>query len=164
MTVEEFVNEYVDIEEGKEKEFFLEHIDTTLYVPYRSKLNLCTQIVNLTTHTETDEETLFWMNTPARALMFKIKLIETYTDIELDYTADILEIYDQLERFDLIDTILSYIDQKELQRFSDILTYVGEDVYENERGIVSFAERIMTSVNNTWNGFPDALVKVETNE
>ena len=133
MTVQEFIDLYNSYEDNIE-DLELEIVE---YVPFLQKVNLCKAIIEDTTY---DEKKNFKMNSALRNLLYKLVLVDTYTDVDIDF-GDPYEEYDALESEYALTTLLSYIDEEEIRRFDEIMQCELNDLYQNERSHAAIARR-----------------------
>ena len=130
ITVKDFVNKY-KLEQNKQD--FLEIHVVKNYVPLETKLNDCDRIVKSTyywTNPVTGKSELKVMSTNTY-VMFTMKMIDRYTDIELDFR-QVIEEYDMLMAEGLIDALYSLIPERELKEYDMFLKMEESDLMQNE--------------------------------
>ena len=112
------------------KEFIKKHI-TTSYIPYSTKYLQCTDVVNKTTRRKDGDIEIIRVDSAMQYLFSNMKLIELYTDIEIDKTK-IMDEYDKLNEIGAIDELINAIPPTECAEFSAILGMKMDDFYRNE--------------------------------
>ena len=164
MTVKEFVEGY---KKAKDKIDFVNKHITTNYVPYIEKVTHCKSIAKATTHKMVGENEYFVIDSPTRHLLYTIKLIELYTDIEIDLQ-NIANDYDELNKNKILGVILNAISEDEQTEFKFILESVMNDIYENERSVGAILgiskEAIGMTIGSIFDGIQDAFEKNEVPE
>ena len=130
ITVKDFVNRY-KLEQNKQD--FLEIHIVKRYVSLETKLDDCDRIVKSTyywTNPVTGKSELKVMSTNTY-VMFTMKMIDRYTDIELDFR-QVIEEYDMLMAEGLIDALYSLIPERELKEYDMFLKMAESDIMQNE--------------------------------
>ena len=135
MTIAEFVKQF-NKEQNKEN-FVKKHI-TNNYVKYAEKIARCRNIIQICCYSSIGEKTFFKINSPVKAMLLQMTLIQCYTDIEID--ASDLDGYDMLMQSKVFGTIIKSIDESEIILFNSILDMMIDDEIMNTRDIVSFLE------------------------
>lgn len=130
ITVKDFVNRY-KLEQNKQD--FLEIHIVKRYVSLETKLDDCDRIIKNTYYwtnpvTEKSEFKVMSTNT---YVMFTMKMIDRYTDIELDFR-QVIEEYDMLMAEGLIDALYSLIPERELKEYDMFLKMEESDLIQNE--------------------------------
>ena len=143
MTTTEFINEIIDIAAKVDKEGLIaavkKHV-TCEYLPISEKIAKCELIVNSTERAKLDDETeVYRLNSPARFILYTLVMIDSYTDIEIDFKDSTGE-FDLLSENRLTPIILNCIPKDELESFQMIMNMVKEDSYYNERDLVSWID------------------------
>ena len=133
MTVQEFIDLF-DSYEGDAGNIELEIVE---YVPFNQKVDLCRAIIDDTTH---DKNGDFKMNSAFRNVLYRLVLINTYTNIDIDF-GNAVEEFDMLESRYAFGFILSHINDDEIRRFDEIMQCELNDLYQNERSQAAIARR-----------------------
>lgn len=146
MEVKEFVSEYKKCATDQLKDrFFKKHIVAN-YIPYELKIAHCENIAKNTMYLTVDEENnIYRQNSPMRYVLFVLTLIKLYTDIEIDFN-DSLNIFNELDMNNLIDTIITYIPSSEYSKFQTVLNMIIDDEIENNRNIVSYIDNNISAL------------------
>lgn len=139
MNVQEFINEYKEVE--NKTEYLQKHVVTD-YIPYFQKVAECNKIVDLTMYKTINNKKTFWVDSPTRGNLFICRIISNYTDIEMG--ENVAESFDMLNKNNLISEILHVIPEKEYKEFSTVLQMVTDDLMENTR---SFAGYLTTKLD-----------------
>ena len=169
ITVDMFCKTYKANSKAKDKtfeEFIKKHI-TTEYVDYVTKVVYCKNIVKASCYIKDGDREFIKINSEKRYLFFVMRLIELYTDIEIDEDNVVSE-YDKLNKIGAIDVLMSAIPEKEYTEFSTLLNMEMDDFRDNEYSITallynlknsfSLSEEIINSV------IKDLTKETETNE
>lgn len=104
-----------------------DNLQTVDYVPYVEKIVLAQDIVSKTAYKDGDVH----FNSPFAYLFYILKLIERWTNIEID-ASKLTEEYDELNKLGLIEKIVEKIPEKERNEFDVIYKMVLDDVERNE--------------------------------
>lgn len=164
MTVAEFIKEY---ETGiKKTNYKLEKHVILKYLPHTKKVALVKGVIDASSYVEVDGKKMYRRNTPTKIFLFSMRLISEYTDIEIN-NADVVNEYDALVSSGAMDSLLSCIDEKELNILKGLLDFVQDDLETNTRSLVSFLETKFDSANIAFNTIlgvldrPDIKAKIE---
>lgn len=141
MKIEEFINGYKNA--TKKEDYVKKHI-TNNYVPYSTKVAQCKKLVDVTSYVNINDKKMYYVNSPAQALLYNLLMVDLYTDIDLSYSE---EEFDMLDSDGLIDVILANISTNELTRFTEVLAMTKQDLIENERDFVSFIDKKIDALN-----------------
>lgn len=133
ISVDMFVKTYKANSKAKDKTFedFMKKHITTSYIPFMNKVAICGSIAKVTCHVKEGEREFIRFDSPTRYLIFVMKLIENYTDIEVG-TDNVAEQYDKLNEVGAINTLINYIPEAEYAEFSTILNMKMDDLRDNE--------------------------------
>lgn len=120
------------------------------YVPYAEKITLCTNIVKSTSYEYKDSEPIkMCVNTPARFCLFELTLVNTYTNLQIDFTRG-TECFDKLNQANLFEKIRQYIDAKEYDEFNVVLHMVVDDFDANNKNTMAYLERLVNTTMETF--------------
>ena len=101
ISVEMFVKTYKAQAKGKDEtfqEFIKKHI-VNEYVDYLTKDAYCSKIVESSTHIQDGEHTIIKVNSTVRYMLFVMRLIELYTDIDINFEdVQFIKQYDELNK------------------------------------------------------------------
>lgn len=109
------------------------------------------------------EREVFHQNSAAKYMLYYLTLVDLYTDLEIDFK----ESLDTFEKINgsILDTIISYIDDRELKEFQMLLEFACDDILTNEYEMHSFirnqAERFGSLIGNI---ISPALQGLDTNK
>ena len=133
ISVDMFVKTYKANSKAKDKTFedFMKKHITTSYIPFMNKVAICGSIAKATCHVKEGEREFIRFDSPTRYLIFVMKLIENYTDIEIHDDVVAIE-YDKLNEVGAINTLINYIPEAEYAEFSTILNMKMDDLRDNE--------------------------------
>lgn len=168
MTVKEFVEGYkkAKINDKTKENFFNKHIIKD-YIPYLEKIVICNQIIKTTQHIKNDTIKIFKANSPSMMLMYNIKIVDNYTDIDIEKEINdgmgMDEIYDILTYTGAMIDIYKFIPESELVEFKQLLDMTLEDVYTNEYSVVSSINNILDAIKSISNGFVSGIENTLSN-
>ena len=157
MTVKEFID---GANKAKNVDEYIEKHIVNKYIGYAEKIAKCESIVDATSKMKAGDEEFFRVNSPAKFLLYSLNLINSYTDIEIDFQNPI-ECFDELESTGLASGIVSKIPQQETISFQMILKMVSDDLYENERSIVGYFSTKIKALNQI---FETVMDEIQTGE
>ena len=155
MKIDDFIRKY---NSAKDKEKYLKESIKKTYIPYHEKVADCERVVRATTiykENESDIE-IFRLNTPAQFMIFTMNIISKYTEIEYDET---LDAYEKLDQLNIINTLISYIPERERAAYNTLLNMVQDDYMENNRSLVSFIETKVKALGLSVDAILDAMSK-----
>ena len=143
ITYKQFVTKYNNSE--NKAAFCKSHIVNN-YVAYEEKLTEVRRIADLGNYSsvpsledENESKTIFKRNTPIMYYLLKMRLLNDYTDIEIK-DGEELETFNALEEVGAVDALVSSISENEVTKWHTMLQMVNDDIYMNEREIVSYLE------------------------
>lgn len=151
MNYKKFIEEYNN---ANDKMKCIHRHITSEYVSYQDKIVQCRKIIDTTCrktiNIKGQERSVFWLDSPMRHMFYIITLLSFYTDIEWNKSVgednENLVVFNELSRcgaiYDLIDSIPAF----EKAAFDTVLDMVYDDVYENERSIVSYCDSKIDAV------------------
>lgn len=168
--INEFIKQYkeciADVINKKSEEKFIEkHVFKDKYINFEEKCSICNRILNAShfvkTKIEDKEHKIFVANSPSMYMLYKLELINQYTDIEIEFNeGKALESYNALDSLNLIDVIISMIPKTETDKMQEILDMKLDDLYENEHNIIGYIDRKLSALGNLFG----ALDVVMSNE
>ena len=148
ISVDAFLREYgvVTKQKGTAMENFIKKHIVTDYVSFLEKEVTCTNIVNSTTRIIEENREILKINSSARYLLFVMRLIDIYTDIEIDFTdAKYVYQYDDLNKVGAIDNLIAAIPEREYSEFSTLLNMKLDDFRDNEYSITALLYNLKQS-------------------
>lgn len=161
ISVEMFVKTYKAQVKGKDEtfqEFIKKHV-VNEYVDYLTKDAYCSKIVELSTHVQDGEHTIIKVNSTVRYMLFVMRLIELYTDIDINFEdAQFIKQYDELNKIGAIDTLISAIPEGEYTEFSMLLNMRMDDFRDNEYSVTAILYNLKQSLSLS-NEIVDAVFK-----
>lgn len=141
ISVDAFLREYSVAKKQKETAvdtFIKKHIKNE-YIGFIEKSVICDGIVKATTRVKDGDIEVIKIDSANRYIFFIMKLIDLYTDINIEITDDtnIAEIYDKLNKVQAVEAILNNIPESEYSEFSTILNMKMDDFRDNEYSITA---------------------------
>ena len=172
MTVQEFVKKY----KVNPKSMDLKNHIVNKYVPFIEKVALCNNIVQSTSYTKVGDRDVIMINTPARYVLFVMHIINTYTDLDVDFTdGNFVKDYDALKEIGLIEA-LTAVDQttgecllpmSEYEEFNVLLNMALDDLRDNQYSLVAmmynFKESLHISADMVENVISEITEKISEN-
>ena len=161
MTVTEFIEGY---KKATDKEDYIKEHVIREYVPFLEKVTRCESVVRVTSFVKVDDQEVFKQNSPARFIFYMTTVIMSHTDIVIDPNR-IHEEFDLLNGTDnLLGQILLCIPKHELDEFQMVINMVRDDMYENERSMTGFFERITEGVGLAIQTVLDTIAKADNGD
>lgn len=148
ITIKEFVEKYVSLQGEKSKDAFIDsHMIKDAYVDIEEKIYLCDAIIKASsTHIGDDGIEIYDKNSVLEYMSFSLVMINNYTDIDADVEDfERLEIYNLLDKNNLIDKIIAKIPQTELEKMNFVLKARKQDYYDNNRSMPSVIESAIST-------------------
>lgn len=142
MKINEFIKEYA---EATDKQQCIQNHITESYVSYATKVVKCQNIIDITSSKEVNGEKVYVVDSTARFMLYTLMLIESYTDIEIDYSQPVV-CFDMLSENGIIAEFLVVIPQQEQKMFQMVLDMVRDDKYANERDLPSYIDNKITAM------------------
>lgn len=115
------------------------------YIPLSEKIARADNIINASYYIEVEKpdgtkEKKFHVDSVVRMMLFKISLIDMYTDLERGEGDSVLDEYDQLCRSSALDIIIDSISKNEFNEFTSVVECVANDVMTNEYELHAFVK------------------------
>lgn len=175
ITVDMFCKTYKAQSKGNTKTFyeFLQKHIVTDYIPYLTKDAYCTNIVDVTSHINEGNRSIIKINNSMRYMLFTMKLIELYTDIDITFEdGKFINQYDELNKIGAIDMLIGgvpdegveFIPIKEYSEFSTILNMKLDDLRDNEYSVVAMIYNLKNSLSLSEDVISAALKEVAKEE
>ena len=148
ITVDMFCKTYKANIKAKDKTFtdFINKHITTKYVDYIKKTVYCEGIIKATCFVKDGDREFISFNSPNRYLFFVMRLIELYTDIEID-DENVVGDYDKLNEIGAIDTIIATMPEREYTEFTTILNMKLDDLRDNMYSMTALAYNFKESLS-----------------
>ena len=171
ITVDMFVKSYKANSKAKDKTFedFLQKHITTKYIDFIKKCVYCDNIIKGTCYKKDGDREFVKINSANRYLFFIMRLIELYTDIEIN-DEEVWKDYDKLNEIGAINALIGAIPENEYSEFTTLLNMKLDDFRDNEYSItamlynlgqsLSLSEEVINSVLNN----PEIKELIENNK
>lgn len=144
MTVKDFIKEYKEAIDAKK---YLEGRLTRKYVPYTEKTTRLENLIDKTSVISVNnEKEIFMQNSPARFLIYTLILIDSYTDIDINFS-ECIEEFDSLSEENIVGALLNIIPENERKTFQMLYDMIQVDYYENNRSVVGYLDRKAEAIN-----------------
>lgn len=142
----------------------------TDYIPYVEKVAICKEIAEATSHKEVEGSRIFSADSTTRHLFYIVKLVEVYTNIEIENNNIVLA-YDTLNHARILDVLFgnedgnvsSIIPYGELIEFEDIMRMILDDIYQNEYSMSAIFMNLKDSLGMVGNVFMQSLIEAANN-
>lgn len=146
ISVDRFLREYsvADKQNGSAMETFIKKHIVTDYVDYITKNVYCDSIINSTCYVKDGDKKLVKFNSATRYVFFNMKLIELYTDIEIN-ADDLIGEYDKLNKSGAVHNIIAMIPDFEYSEFRMLLDMKLDDLRDNEYSITALLSNLKES-------------------
>ena len=138
MTVDNLLEEYNKSVKVKKPYNFKQHI-TKQYMPYRDKLVLSKGVVDGSSYITVGDKQIYKRDTPNMLFIFTMKLIESYTDLEIT-AENVLADYDKLMESNVMNQLMTEISESEISILRGMVDMMRDDLECNTRSLVSFLE------------------------
>lgn len=139
MKISEFVEKY-EKTSNPQRDKLINDIIKIEYVPYIKKRVVCENIVKKSSYVIVNNKEVFKPSSYMRTLFFTMKMIEYYTNLEMDNQNEPHTAYDMLQKYGLVNQIISIINEKtpEIDEFNTLLKMELDDLYQQETDLVRF--------------------------
>ena len=125
MNTTEFVNRFNVCKTTQDKELFLQQRIKSNYILFNNKVNVCLAVVNTTLV----DGNRFIKRSALQIIVFMLALIDTYTDINIDYTdSSCVKDYDRLKSNGLLEVLINLIPESEMLEFNLVMDCTIDDV------------------------------------
>jgi hypothetical protein len=164
MKIKEFVEKYNGFNNDTLKDKFVKEIVKDEYIPYTKKVTICESIVKNTTKRvvsdgKKDKE-IFYLDSANRYLLFQMKLIQFYTDLEFSEGVDAIKEFELLDQYGLNDLIIAEIPEREYTNFKVILDMKTDDASVNENNFIQYIDTKLDAVRLVFDEFGDSILNI----
>ena len=159
ITVNELVEKVNEMAKLKKEYDFSKHIKLT-YMPYVQKSSLVKSIVDTTSYEEVNGIKVYRRNTKNMLFIFTMKLIEAYTDLELNIE-NISNDYDALMESGAMNGLMNQIPAEEMSILRGMLDMERDDLEHNAHSLISFFESKSEAIRLAMDSMAAVLEKPE---
>lgn len=148
ISIDAFLREYgvAAKQKGSAMESFIKKHIVSDYIGFIEKTVICDSIVKATCHVNEGDMEFVQINSANRYLFFVMKIIDLYTDIEINVTeGNLADQYDKLNKVGAIESILEYIPEREYSEFNTLLNMKLDDLRDNEYSITALLYNLKKS-------------------
>lgn len=165
ISVDAFLREYnvTAKQKGSAMETFIKKHITTSYVDFVTKNTYCTAIVKATCYVKDGDREFVKINSVGRYIHFIMRLIDLYTDIEIN-AEDLIDDYDKLTESGVINDLINGIPETEYSEFSTILNMMLGDLRDNEYSITAILYNLKNSLSISEEIINTALAEIKKSE
>ena len=146
ISVDGFLREYsvAAKQNGSAMETFIKKHIVTDYVDFLTKSVHCEYIVDATSYIKDGDKKIVKINSINRFMLFTMRLIDLYTDIEIN-SQNIVGDYDKLNKAGALNVIISAIPDNEYAEFSTILNMQLDDFRDNQYSLTALLYNLKQS-------------------
>lgn len=155
MKSEEFMKGYQKAKKTNSHEAFIKKHITKTYLPFELKIAEAKDVVEKSCYKEINGKRVFQQNSPAFFMLFMLKVIGNYTDVEIGEEKDALETFNSFAEVGLFEAIISLF-PKEYDSFNTVLQMVKDDEMENYRSLAGFFETKVDALRLSLNALAEA--------
>lgn len=164
MKIKEFVEKYNGFNNDTLKDKFVKEIVKDEYIPYTKKVTVCESIVKNTTKRvvsdgKKDKE-IFYLDSANRYLLFQMKLIQFYTDLEFSEGVDAIKEFELLDQYGLNDLIIAEIPEREYTNFKVILDMKTDDASVNENNFIQYIDTKLDAIRFVFDEVGDSILNI----
>lgn len=165
ISVDGFLREYsvAAKQQGSAMETFIKKHIITDYIEYATKCIYCDSIINATCYVKVGEKRIVRFNSSTRYLFFTMKVIELYTDIEIN-ADDVLGDYDKLNKVGAIGNLIAGIPESEYSEFYTLLNMKLDDLRDNEYCVTALLYNFKESFSLSEDVIKEVLSSPEVKE
>lgn len=160
MKSEEFVKGYQKAKKTNNHEAFIKKHITKTYLPFELKIAEAKDVVEKSCYKEINGKRVFQQNSPAFFMLFMLKVIGNYTDVEIGEEKDALETINSFAEVGLFEAIISLF-PKEYDSFNTVLQMVKDDEMENYRSLAGFFETKVESLDMALTAIVEATKTID---
>lgn len=154
------VNDLVSIATDNLRENYLkQNLTVREYVPITEKITKAKQIVHFGMH---DKDGEFRADSPNTFILYSLVKIDTWTNLDIDFTGDTMPVdqqYDALDRLGLIEKIFGMIPEKESSEFDALYGMVLNDARENELSTKYIVEKTIAKFGTAFGEVASPLLE-----
>ena len=156
ITLNDFIEKYNSRKSADAKNLLLKNIIKRTYIPYAEKASICGSIVKVC---YTNKEGDLNSNSSAAYMLYRLKLIENYTYLILDYN-DAPGQYDLLASGDRIfDVLMSFIPESELDEMRKVMESITSDLHQNQYEIHNYINRQVERFANLFGNITNEAIE-----
>ena len=146
ITVSGFVNEYKA--NKKNLMIFMKSHMKTDYISFLQKDAVCKGLVKATSYVKEEDgkREFIRFDSVTKYLLFTMKLVDLYTDIDIDGNQIAAE-YDELFKVGAIEAIMERIPETEFNEFTSILKMNEKDLIDNEYSVTALLYNFKKSIS-----------------
>lgn len=160
ISVENFIEGY---NQAKNKStYVLGHV-VNKYVNYEEKMAKCKKNVLLSMYKVINDKKVYFVNTPQQYLLYCLEIIASYTDIDMGTEEEVMKNFNEMNKINLIDIILSSVPETEIMEFKTILEMTVSDERENMRSLPSFIDTKLEAINLSADTVLSAIEEISKN-
>lgn len=148
ISIDAFLREYsvVTKQKGTAMETFMKKHIVTDYIGFIQKSVICDSIVKATCYAKEGDIEFVHINSANINLFFEMKIIDLYTDIEINVSeGNLAEQYDKLNKVGAVENILECVPEDEYAEFNALLKMKLNDFRDNEYSITALLYNLKKS-------------------
>lgn len=133
--LKDFVDGYKNCSSDDQRNRYIRTtLKTVPYVSYAMKDVIARNIIRFSTHEILENGEIgskIFINSGAKNMLFKLSLVQHWTNIEIDFT-DVVKAYDMLAEQGLFEIIIKKIPEIEAAEFASMVDWTMRDFMDNE--------------------------------
>lgn len=160
ISLDAFLREYsvASKQKGTAVETFIKKHITNNYVSFLKKCVYCDGIIKASCYVKEGDDEYIRFNSPARYIGFIMRLIDLYTDLEIDFkNAEFVNQYDELNKVGAINDLVAGMPENEYSEFTTILNMKLDDLRDNEYSTTALLYNFKKSLSLTSNVIDQVL-------
>ena len=156
ISYKEFIAKYKDILDADDQdalETFLRQYIVNTFVNQESKVAEVIKICDLGNHVSIPDlenpgqtKRIFKRDTVTMYYMLKLRLIANYTNIDIKEN-EWLEAFNALDKLGLIDLLIEFMPEVEIEKWYKMLQMTNDDIYMNERDFAGYLDTKVDAVS-----------------
>lgn len=154
------INDIINIATDNLRDNYLkEHLVVRDYVPIMEKISKAKSIINCGMR---DKDGEYRADSPNTFILYSLVKIDTWTNVDIDFTGDTMPIneqYDALDKLGLIEKIFERIPEKESSEFDAIYGMILNDVKENELSTKYIVEKTIAKFGTAFGDVVNPLLE-----
>ena len=145
----------------KDRDSFIKKHIVKTYLPYEAKISEAKEIVRRSCYREINGVETFYQDSTIAYMLFMLRIISNYTDIEYEEGADALSAFNALSEANLFEVIVRALPVNEYDAFNTVLRMVKDDEMENYRSLAGYLETKVEAISLALNSLAEATQKFE---
>lgn len=159
----EFVKGYQEAKKTNAQDAFIKKHITRTYLPYELKIAEAKDVVEKSCYKDINGKRVFQQNSPAFFMLFMLKVVANYTDIEIGENKESLATFNAFAKAGLFEALITVF-PREYDSFNTVLQMVKDDEMENYRSFAGFFETKVESLDMALGAIAEAANNLQLKE